>query len=171
MADANPLPSKDELQRLFILNAETGVLIRKWRDDIPNKINKRCAGKEAGYKSKRGYVQVGIGFTLFLAHRIVWKMVHDEEHAELDHINGDGSDNRPANLRPATRSQNLSNRGGKVGRDLPKGVRRNPFGSFLAQIQDNGRTIHLGTFKTIDEARAAYWSAATERHGEFARSE
>lgn len=156
---------------MFDLNIETGILVRKWRDDIPRKINKRCAGKVAGYITKRGYIQVGIGYSLVLAHRIVWKMVHDEEPAELDHINGDPSDNRPCNLRVATRHQNLCNRAGKRGRDLPKGVRVNPFGNYLAQIQIDGKTVHLGTFGTVDEARAAYRSAATKHFGEFARFE
>ena len=163
------LPSQEELRRMFALDAETGTLVRRWRDDIAEKINKRVAGKKTGYVTKRGYVQVGIDAKLYYAHQIVWKMVHGEDVTELDHINGDRSDNRLANLRPATRSQNLSNRGRKVGKTLPKGVRQNPFGRYLAQIQINRRTVHLGTFTTIDEAHAAYRTAATETFGQFAR--
>lgn len=170
MADPISLPSRDDLLRMFGYNADTGILTRKWRDDIPQKINKRCAGKMAGHRSKRGYVQVGIGPTLFLAHRIVWKMVHDEEPSELDHVNGDRSDNRLANLRKATRSENLSNRGRKPGKALPKGVKRSASAAtFHAEIHVCGRTVYLGSFKDVASAHAAYCAAAIHHYGEFAR--
>lgn len=165
-----PLPSTDELRRLFDLDEQTGQLIRRIRNDVPARINKRFSGKVAGYTDSRGYIQVGIGRTLFLAHRIVWKMVHGDEPAELDHINNDPSDNRPCNLRRADRSENVANRRKRRKKVLPKGVFATPSGNYYASIRMRGVTTRLGTFSTVERAQAAYGKAAAEIHGEFART-
>jgi hypothetical protein len=83
-----------------------------------------------------------------------------------DHISGDPLDNRRSNLRPATPSQNAYNRRLNTWRDLPRGVHRNK-GGFQAEITVNGRRWKLGTFRTPEEAHAAYVAAAQEHHGEF----
>lgn len=163
-----PLPSQADLLRLFTLR-EDGVLIRNWQADVPLRINKRCAGKPAGYTNKLGYIQVGIGPVLFLAHRIVWKMTHGTEPPELDHINNNPSDNRPANLREASRSENTINRRRKAGKTLPKGVHLTNCGRFTAQIRTQGVVQRLGNFTTPEAAHDAYRAAATAQHGEFAR--
>ncbi len=84
----------------------------------------------------------------------------------VDHANGDTLDNRRANLRICSPSQNMMNRRG-WGR-FGKGVKFCR-GRYQARIQAYGRMIHLGSFLTPDEARAVYDVAAREIHGEFAR--
>jgi len=86
----------------------------------------------------------------------------------VDHRNGNGLDNRRANLRPATKSQNganrliaASNKSGFKGVDLKKGRWR-------AQIKVVGSKIHLGYFDLAEEAARAYDMAAIEAFGEFA---
>jgi hypothetical protein len=88
---------------------------------------------------------------------------------EVDHINLDPTDDRPENLREATRAQNAFNTarndnatGHKgVYRYVNKGVDR----GFTAQF----RNQHLGCFKTEEEARQAYRVAAIDGAGQFAR--
>lgn len=93
----------------------------------------------------------------------------------VDHINGNGLDNRRENLRVATKTQNnrnkaksRSNKSGYKGvwRDKGKVKER-----WQAGITANGKKIHLGRFDTREEAHEAYCKAAIELHGEFARLE
>lgn len=166
-----PLPSQDELRRLFEYDPQSGKLIWRHRPESDARWNNRFAGKEAGHVSKRGYVQVQVGDRLALAHRVIWKWLHDEEPPEVDHRDTDPSNNREQNLRASTRSQNLANRRGKRGKALPKGVQLTAHGRYCAQIAAEGETVHLGNFETAEEASAAFTAAARTRHGDFARSE
>jgi hypothetical protein len=165
-----PLPSIDELRRLFNYDPATGTLMRRSRVDIPPRIDKRFANKPTGYRGAMGYLQVGIGKQLFLAHRIIWKFVHGTEPTHIDHINGNPSDNRLVNLRLATRSQNLCNRSRTKTKlsQLPKGVFR-AGKKFSAAITAQGKLYRLGHYNTPEQASVAYQEAALRLHGEFAR--
>ena len=89
--------------------------------------------------------------------------------SRVDHINGNGLDNRRSNLRPASRSQNGANRGAPSNNTSGfKGVTRFRL-KWMAKIQVHGRTIHLGLFATPQEAARAYDTAALEHFGEYAR--
>jgi hypothetical protein len=80
------------------------------------------------------------------------------------------SDNRIANLREATPSQNMANRGlRKDSSPHGKCVYRNKHGTFNAYIYHDGRGTYLGAFQTAELARAAYLRAAETKWGEFAK--
>ncbi len=84
---------------------------------------------------------------------------------ETDHINGDGLDNRRANLRVATRTQNGSNRHSWSSKSGFKCVYAR--GSrWYAQIGKERK--NLGSFATAEDAARAYDRAALARYGEFA---
>lgn len=92
---------------------------------------------------------------------------------DVDHINGDCLDNRRANLRLCTRSENCRNQAGHVhtsktsrykGVCWHKGAQR-----WQATIGIHRRMSWLGAFDTEVEAALAYDAAARELHGEFAR--
>lgn len=89
----------------------------------------------------------------------------------VDHVNGNGLDNRRCNLRPATARENQRNRGlqrnstsGYKGVCFDKSRRR-----WLAHIKVNGKFINLGRFDDAIVAAMAYDAAAAEAFGEFAR--
>lgn len=86
----------------------------------------------------------------------------------IDHINGNGLDNRRSNLRAATYSDNARN--ARLRSDNTtglKGVKRN--GSrWHGQIRVGAKRLHLGSFETPEEAHAAYCKAAVQHFGEFA---
>jgi hypothetical protein len=90
----------------------------------------------------------------------------------IDHIDGDGLNNRSANLRQASVSQNCMNRRlAKNSTTLCKGV---TFVAkekkYWARIMANGSRVSLGYYKTAQEAAAAYVAASSQYHGEFGRA-
>lgn len=119
----------------------------------------------SGYAARRGPRNGGEGKT-YLMHRELCP----GDHQHVDHINGDPLDNRRENLRPASASQNIAN--GKMRKNNTsgfKGVNRNGSG-WSAKIKVNRKAIYLGTFRTPEEAGAAYEAAAKKHFGEFART-
>ena len=92
----------------------------------------------------------------------------------VDHRNGKELHNWKGNLREATNSQNIFNSKTRSDNSSKmKGVRKVPRKSghkWMARIAINGKMTHLGTFLTPSEAQAAYWKAAQEYAGEFARA-
>lgn len=87
----------------------------------------------------------------------------------IDHINGNGLDNRKCNLRLATTAQNGQNVG-KRSRNKSgyKGVSPAKGGYWQAHIQVARVRYYLGTYKDINKAAEAYNAAAIKHHGEFA---
>lgn len=91
---------------------------------------------------------------------------------EVDHKNGNRRDNRKCNLRECTRKQNLANRCVKrTSKTGYKGVSYKPKWSkskpYWARIKIDGKYKSLGTFKTPQEAHAAYLEVARSHYGEF----
>ncbi len=93
---------------------------------------------------------------------------------QIDHVNGDGLDNRRSNLRVATASQNVQNR--RKQRALTsrfKGVARMDHRyvskPWKATIGLNSKQRHLGYFESEEEAAIAYNQAAKEMFGPFAK--
>ena len=129
------------------------------------------AGTVAGSINTTGYCVIGVGKKQYEAHAIAWFMVTGEWPKRfIDHRDTDRTNNRFDNLRQATRSQNASN--SKLRSDNKvkiKGVYAQG-GKYRAQIRKNGKLHHLGMYLTIEDAAEAYRTAATELHGEFARS-
>jgi len=108
----------------------------------------------------------------FKAHRIAWLLMTGAWPAgEIDHIDGDGTNNRWNNLRVVTRSQQMMNRklsprntSGFLGVRLCKST-----GRWRALIWKNRKHYHLGYFDTKEEAHIAYRKASSELHGHYAR--
>jgi len=86
----------------------------------------------------------------------------------VDHINGNGLDNRRCNLRLCTAAENMWNRGKNPGSSRFKGVSRNQCGTWDASIGIESHCIHVGTY--ADEVEAAHvrdrWAFVL--HGAFA---
>lgn len=176
MAKPNPLPPLQYLRECFDLDVPTGLIWWKRRPLSHFKtkrgysiFNSSYAGRPADqYITNAGYRQVRVSGRLYLVHRIVWKMIHGSDPAKLlDHINGVRIDNSPGNLREVNDSQNAFNSVAPSGKPL-KGASLHWNGSYRAQIMKDRKHIHLGLFKTPEEAHAAYVAAAKKLHGEFA---
>lgn len=101
-------------------------------------------------------------------HRVILDAPAD---IQVDHLNGDGLDNRRENLRLATNSQNSKNKGRYRNNSSGyKGVyKRLGRERWRADIMSDGQRRRLGEFSSAEEAARAYDKAALELHGEFAR--
>lgn len=85
----------------------------------------------------------------------------------VDHINGDGLDNRRCNLRICTHAQNMINVRRKP-RNLMRGVFQKTKTTYYSLISDNGKPKYLGSYRSELDAAIAYNMAAKELYGEFA---
>jgi len=87
-----------------------------------------------------------------------------------DHKNENGLDNQRENLRPATKSQNMMNRG--LDRNNKSGFKGvcwyKARGKWICYITVMNRRLHLGYFDDKIEAAKAYNAAAKKHFGEFA---
>jgi hypothetical protein len=88
----------------------------------------------------------------------------------VDHIDGNGLNNRRSNLRVCLHAQNVRNRKKCTNSSTDyKGVYRRGQ-RFEARITSNGERFYLGNFSTPEQAHSAYSAAAIKLHGEFART-
>lgn len=126
------------------------------------------AGDRAGCVGPDGYCSIRYFGKRYQAHRLAWFIVHGLWPDLIDHINGEKADNRIANLRLATKSQNAGNM--RARSSLGKGVRR-AGAKFMASVKCDGKNYYLGVYETPEEAHEAYCVAAREVFGEFARTE
>jgi len=123
-------------------------------------------GSRVGVVNGR-YLQIGFGGYRDRAHRLAWLYVHGVIPKEIDHINGNGLDNRICNLREVTHQQNIHNlvrppkhnSSGFMGVSFFKGTNR-----FSSYIQVDGKKRHLGYYDTAQEAHQVYLSAKRRYH-------
>ena len=107
------------------------------------------------------------GKQMLLMHRMFMQSLPGEM---VDHVDGDGLNNRRANLRNCSASQNQANRAADRRSKLGlKGVSKKTNGNgYRAVISPGNKKIHLGYYATPEEAAAAYRGAARLLWGKFA---
>src|SRR5205823_2166668 len=111
----------------------------------------RYAAARIGGRAPRG--------SLVTMHRLIMGLEPGDPR-EVDHINGDGLDNRRANLRIVTRAQQAQNRLKIRGASRFRGVFRTTDGlPWRAEVRLKGRNYYLGRFSSEQEAArvAATW--------------
>ncbi|MFB6311531.1 MAG: HNH endonuclease signature motif containing protein [Salinirussus sp.] len=161
--------SATEARRCFCYEPDTGILY--WRVHR----GKATPGKEAGSTELIGgvhYKCLGWSNRKYSVHRVIWLLVYGEwPNGQIDHIDGDGTNNRLSNLRDVdavgnSRNKRLhsNNTSGSTGVTRSRGM-------WQASIYHGKRTIFLGRFPSFEEARKARKKAETEygyhpNHGE-----
>ena len=146
------------------------MLFRSFRSDVPPKWNAKWAGKLAGTVSgDRKFVR--IHGKSYQCHRIVWVLANGAipEGMQIDHINGDGTDNRIENLRIASHAENARN--SELSKNNANGHKNVVFDAFcglwLVSLHANGKN-HRKRFKMLEDAVEFARVKRMELHGQFA---
>lgn len=164
----------DGLRDRVSYNPDTGHLF--WKaivgspDLSPHQVtwNKRFAGERCfNTKNGHGYLRGNIWGEPHMAHRVAWAIFHGESPAgDIDHINGDRSDNRIENLRVVSRAENCrnatiskSNTSGVTGVSWDKGN-----GKWRSSIRVDGELFLLGLYPRFEDA-VEVRKRAEEKHG------
>lgn len=160
--------SQSEIISNFHYDAETGLFFRKVNSRRrPNSLI------ETGTITFWGYCAIGYRNKHYTAHRLAWLYIHGEwPDCDIDHINGNRSDNRICNLRAVSRTINNQNRRSITTNkksNLPLGVsyrgkNRKLKKPYYSSIISNGKKIELGYFITPEEAHEAYLKAKRNYH-------
>jgi len=162
--------SAEFLREVLSYDPETGKFVwlraLSWR---------RGAGAEAGTSTKNGYLKIGIKGSEFLCHRLAWIHHYGKDPGGfIDHINGNKSDNRIANLRLASHSENRANVH-KLRSDNTSGYRgvfrhAQMKDKWYAKIGIQQKQKYLGIFDNKEDAKACYDKALKKYFGEFANT-
>ncbi|WP_394118276.1 HNH endonuclease [Xanthobacter lutulentifluminis] len=169
----NNIPPQELLREWLVYDPDIGVF--RWRKEP--RACRPLLGEEAGTRRSSGYIFIKArGYPQIGAHRLAWVYMFGgiPTGLEVDHIDGDPSNNRISNLRLATSTQQKMNK--RVQANNRSGLK----GAFYhecrrgkkwrSQIKANGRVVFLGYFHTAEEAHAKYAMACREYFGEFGRS-
>ena len=167
-----PLPPLSKLHELFEYR-DDGVLIRKIR--VSQNTRKGDIVGNLNGRNGQGYLKFQIDGIDYFVHRIIYYMHHGhiDDTMQIDHIDGNKTNNRIENLRLVTHSQNGHNQ--KIRKDNTSGVKgvnwNKDVMKFRARIMKNNKSIHLGVFDTLEAAEKAIIEAREKVHGDFARHE
>lgn len=186
MSERKPLPSQEYLKECFEYDSEKGILTWKERPDYhfehlfrKNYVeswNQRLAGSRAGYirRKKGGYARrhVTIDGSIYMEHRVIWKLLYNEEPQILDHADGNATNNRIGNISKTDFQRNSGNRSKSINNSTGiTGVSfRKDQEAWCVSIRRGGKNIHLKQTKDFFEACCVRKSAElgldySERHG------
>jgi len=166
MSNKDNLVSAQQVREMFFYDPNSGIFTRLIGG------GNRMAGSTVGSNDMYGYKTVRINIVgkrsgkSYKLHRLAWLYVYGTwPIGDIDHINGDRSDNRISNLRDVSRQTNLQNqRMAKNNKSTGLlGVYPDK-NRFTAKISVNNKSVHLGNFNTALEASEAYVDAKRKLH-------
>ena len=149
-----------------VLHYDTATGVFTWLVSASNSVK---AGSMAGSLSKiHGYRHIQLDGSIHMAHRLAVLYVSGVfPLEEVDHINGDRTDNRWSNLRCVTKAINMQNKRSAQANNV-SGLLGAYFnkrsGRFIAKIGLGGVDHYIGTFLTAEEANSAYLAEKRRLH-------
>lgn len=162
--DKNKIIKSGVIGEIFLYNRKSEIVAKALIDSDFIEIVKNYKWATTK-KGKSLYVKTDINIggrrgTLYLATLILGQ----KKGFQVDHKNGNTLDNRRENLRFATQRQNLMNKSKALG--YSKNKVSNLWETYIGV---KGKVIHLGRFKTIEEAKRVRREAEIKYYGEFAK--
>jgi hypothetical protein len=155
--------TQSELKNLF--DYVDGQLVAKTDS------NKRKAGNALRSITGKGYLSGSINGRTYRVHRLVFLYFHGFMPPQIDHIDGNRQNNQIENLREATSAQNNQNRKATSSSGIKGVVWHKQSKKWVASICINRKSIHLGSFLSIEEAALVANKARQSVHGEFFRGQ
>lgn len=148
----NRMTEFDLFHSLFEYHPDTGSL--RWK----TKKGRANIGDEVGWITIKGYREAKVNQVQYKVHRIIFMMMTGHwPDGEIDHKNGNKTDNSWINLRLCTHLENMHNQ--KMHSDNTSGITgvswHKRIKKWQASIRHDNRTIHVGYFNSIEEARRA----------------
>lgn len=160
------LPSAQRLAELFWYDANSGDLIRRVDG---GRWGREPAGTVVGSRQSGGYLSITALGRRLLVHRVGFAIAYGQwPQGQIDHIDGNRSNNRLLNLREAEPWENSQNRHA-VRSDNKHGFMgiRPMRNKWQASIRTSGVRKYLGVFDTSEAAQEAYLAAKRELHQFF----
>lgn len=148
--------TRNDILYYWTYDRSLGVLI--WKNS-PGFNKNFLVGQIAGRINPKGYREVRLKYKLYSVYKIIWFIETGLWSKMIDHKNGNRDDNSFKNLRSVDSRQNNQNRkvhreGKLVGTTYEKNKEL-----WRSRILSNGKSKHLGRFKTEREAHSAYLKA------------
>ncbi|GAB4073682.1 hypothetical protein GCM10028778_11850 [Barrientosiimonas marina] len=154
--DPNEIVEHEEYSELIIRQGiEIVETVKVDKEDVP------MISRYKWLLHDKGYILTKINQTTKYLHRMI---MNPPGYMEVDHINLDKTDNRKSNMRVCTHIQNTWNR---QGNGVAKITDRPLSKPYVARITIDGKHIHLGYYKTFEEARQHRVEAEHKYHGEY----
>lgn len=126
-------------------------------------------GNRAGKLRKDGYRDVGVNGKYYLEHRVIYAILNNELPEVIDHIDHNRTNNLIENLRHADYASNAWN--SKLSKNNSsgiKGIRKTHNQKYEARLAVRGKTIQIGTFDNIEDAKKSIEEARNSVHNQYA---
>jgi 1-aminocyclopropane-1-carboxylate deaminase/D-cysteine desulfhydrase-like pyridoxal-dependent ACC family enzyme len=157
--------TKEKLHELF--EYKDGVLY--WKED---RYRRKCKGKSAGSLKDNRYFMVTVEGKKYYIHRLVFMMFNGYFPDYVDHVDGNGLNNRIENLRECNAQQNQFN--SKVSKNSKTGVKNVSWSrqnkKWIVAFMFEGRQNYYGGYDTIEEAAEIAEKVRKMEHNIFSRT-
>lgn len=130
--------------------------------------NRIVSGQRAGTIDAKGYRRIRFRGDMYFAHHLAFFFINGRfSKLEIDHFNGNRDDNKPENLREATRAENAQNTKIKAKNKLGFMGVSYYHGRYAANVKINGLQTRIGVYNNPSDAHEAYKIAKSQHHKFF----